>query len=253
MRCHPAADGQALLLGQPPACLTGLTRPPPPPPPPPPAARADVINQMQTDDMELKKLVYLYLINYAKTQPDLAIMAVNTFVKASSSPGGGLGRRRRCCCCCCCLSRRLVSANPGPLTRALPAHAVLHLASLRGSPTSVPAGLPGPQPPHPRAGSAHHGLHPRGQDHRVPVRPAAPLPEGEQQRLRFGKVGLEKPEPAAPAEAGSGTFVRLGAPRGVHCIRVFTDFVLQRMNGRKLLKCCSLSLTGRRRHRMSCM
>jgi vesicle coat complex subunit len=42
---------------------------------------ADVINQMQTDDMELKKLVYLYLINYAKTQPDLAIMAVNTFVK----------------------------------------------------------------------------------------------------------------------------------------------------------------------------
>ena len=36
---------------------------------------------MQTDDMELKKLVYLYLINYAKTQPDLAIMAVNTFVK----------------------------------------------------------------------------------------------------------------------------------------------------------------------------
>ena len=25
--------------------------------------------------------VYLYLINYAKTQPDLAILAVNTFVK----------------------------------------------------------------------------------------------------------------------------------------------------------------------------
>ncbi|GFH14560.1 adaptin_N domain-containing protein [Haematococcus lacustris] len=29
---------------------------------------------------QLKKLVYLYLINYAKAQPDLAIMAVNTFV-----------------------------------------------------------------------------------------------------------------------------------------------------------------------------
>ena len=42
---------------------------------------ADVVNCMQTEDMELKKLVYLYLINYAKTQPDLAIMAVNTFVK----------------------------------------------------------------------------------------------------------------------------------------------------------------------------
>jgi AP-1 complex subunit beta-1 len=41
---------------------------------------------MQTDDMELKKLVYLYLINYAKAQPDLAIMAVNTFVKDSQDP-----------------------------------------------------------------------------------------------------------------------------------------------------------------------
>merc|ERR1719264_1707470 len=38
----------------------------------------DVINCMQTDNLELKKLVYLYLMNYAKAQPDLAIMAVNT-------------------------------------------------------------------------------------------------------------------------------------------------------------------------------
>eukprot|EP00879_Flechtneria_rotunda_P013608 GHRR01014214.1.p2 GENE.GHRR01014214.1~~GHRR01014214.1.p2 ORF type:complete len:134 (+),score=22.70 GHRR01014214.1:151-552(+) len=45
-----------------------------------------VVNCMQTDDLELKKLVYLYLINYAKTQPDLAIMAVNTFVKDSQDP-----------------------------------------------------------------------------------------------------------------------------------------------------------------------
>eukprot|EP00286_Rhodomonas_abbreviata_P008403 CAMPEP_0181322904 /NCGR_PEP_ID=MMETSP1101-20121128/19483_1 /TAXON_ID=46948 /ORGANISM="Rhodomonas abbreviata, Strain Caron Lab Isolate" /LENGTH=649 /DNA_ID=CAMNT_0023430861 /DNA_START=181 /DNA_END=2127 /DNA_ORIENTATION=+ len=41
----------------------------------------DVCNCMQTPNLELKKLVYLYLINYAKSQPDLAIMAVNTFVK----------------------------------------------------------------------------------------------------------------------------------------------------------------------------
>ena len=41
----------------------------------------DVINCMQTGNSELKKLVYLYLMNYAKTQPDMAIMAVNTFVK----------------------------------------------------------------------------------------------------------------------------------------------------------------------------
>ena len=42
---------------------------------------ADVVNCMQTDNLELKKLVYLYLMNYAKTQPDLAILAVNTFSK----------------------------------------------------------------------------------------------------------------------------------------------------------------------------
>lgn len=46
----------------------------------------DVTNCMQTDNLELKKLVYLYLINYAKTQPDLAIMAVNTFVKDTQDP-----------------------------------------------------------------------------------------------------------------------------------------------------------------------
>nr|XP_033703520.1 AP-2 complex subunit beta-like [Tursiops truncatus] len=41
----------------------------------------DVVNCMQTDSLELKKLVYLYLMNYAKSQPDMAIMAVNSFVK----------------------------------------------------------------------------------------------------------------------------------------------------------------------------
>ena len=41
----------------------------------------DVVNCIQTQNIELKKLVYLYLINYAKSQPDLAILAVNTFVK----------------------------------------------------------------------------------------------------------------------------------------------------------------------------
>lgn len=44
---------------------------------------------MQTDNLELKKLVYLYLMNYAKSQPDMAIMAVNTFVKVSGSLVGG--------------------------------------------------------------------------------------------------------------------------------------------------------------------
>lgn len=42
---------------------------------------AEVTSCSQTTDLEVKKLVYLYLINYAKSQPELAIMAVNTFVK----------------------------------------------------------------------------------------------------------------------------------------------------------------------------
>jgi AP-1 complex subunit beta-1 len=46
----------------------------------------DVVNCIQTQNIELKKLVYLYLINYAKSQPDLAILAVNTFVKDTMDP-----------------------------------------------------------------------------------------------------------------------------------------------------------------------
>ena len=41
----------------------------------------DVINCMQTDKLELKKLVYLYLMIYVKSQLDMAIMAVNRFRK----------------------------------------------------------------------------------------------------------------------------------------------------------------------------
>ncbi|CAF0816112.1 unnamed protein product [Rotaria sp. Silwood1] len=46
----------------------------------------DVVNCMQTDNLELKKLVYLYLMNYAKTQPEMAILAVNTFAKDCNDP-----------------------------------------------------------------------------------------------------------------------------------------------------------------------
>eukprot|EP00922_Rhytidocystis_sp_ex-Travisia-forbesii_P004925 GHVS01007206.1.p1 GENE.GHVS01007206.1~~GHVS01007206.1.p1 ORF type:complete len:933 (+),score=110.68 GHVS01007206.1:112-2910(+) len=46
----------------------------------------DVVNCMQTTNIELKKLVYLYVINYAKAQPELAILAVNTFRKDSLDP-----------------------------------------------------------------------------------------------------------------------------------------------------------------------
>ncbi|GAA6025264.1 hypothetical protein JCM8202_001941 [Rhodotorula sphaerocarpa] len=46
----------------------------------------DVLKNMQTEDLEQKKLVYLYLMNFAKTQPDLVILAVNTFVKDTEDP-----------------------------------------------------------------------------------------------------------------------------------------------------------------------
>jgi len=43
----------------------------------------EMVQCMQTTNLELKKLVYLYLINYAKSKPELAILAVNTFIKDS--------------------------------------------------------------------------------------------------------------------------------------------------------------------------
>eukprot|EP01132_Coremiostelium_polycephalum_P010945 gene10945-13404_t len=43
-----------------------------------------VLNCMQTNNLELKKLVYLYVMNYAKNHPDRAILAVNTFQKDAS-------------------------------------------------------------------------------------------------------------------------------------------------------------------------
>ena len=59
----------------------------------------DVVNCIQTQNIELKKLVYLYLINYAKSQPDLAILAVNTFVKDTQRSDARAARQRRVCVC----------------------------------------------------------------------------------------------------------------------------------------------------------
>ncbi len=41
---------------------------------------------MQTGNMEIKKLVYLYVINYAKSNPDLTLLAVNSFVRDTKDP-----------------------------------------------------------------------------------------------------------------------------------------------------------------------
>lgn len=43
---------------------------------------------------------------------------------------------------------------------------------------SCSPGLWGPQPSHPGSGRPHHGLHPGGQDHRVPVWASEEVPEG---------------------------------------------------------------------------
>lgn len=46
----------------------------------------DVLKNITTYDLEQKKLVYLYLMNYAKTHPELCILAVNTFVQDTEDP-----------------------------------------------------------------------------------------------------------------------------------------------------------------------
>lgn len=46
----------------------------------------DVLKNIATHDLKQKKLVYLYLMNYAKTHPELVILAVNTFVQDTEDP-----------------------------------------------------------------------------------------------------------------------------------------------------------------------
>jgi len=43
----------------------------------------DVLKNMETHSLQLKKLIYLYVMNYAKTRPELAIMGTNTFRKVN--------------------------------------------------------------------------------------------------------------------------------------------------------------------------
>ncbi|KAL3229015.1 AP-1 complex subunit beta-1 [Nakaseomyces bracarensis] len=46
----------------------------------------DVLKNMATNDVEQKKLVYLYVMNYADTHPELCILAVNTFIQDAQDP-----------------------------------------------------------------------------------------------------------------------------------------------------------------------
>jgi len=78
----------------------------------------DVLNCVQTGNIELKKLVYLYLINYAKTQPELTLLAVNTFVKDASDPNP-LIRALAVRTMGCIRVDRITEYLCDPLTRAL--------------------------------------------------------------------------------------------------------------------------------------
>ena len=43
----------------------------------------DVLKNITIESMKLKKLIYLYVMSYAKNHPDLAILGVNTFRKVN--------------------------------------------------------------------------------------------------------------------------------------------------------------------------
>ncbi|ORY98987.1 putative beta-adaptin [Syncephalastrum racemosum] len=46
----------------------------------------DILNVMNVPILEIKKMVYLYLINYARSKPDMAMMAITTFIKDVEDP-----------------------------------------------------------------------------------------------------------------------------------------------------------------------
>ena len=60
---------------------------------------ASMLRCVRTGDMELKKLTYLYLVNYSSQEPEQAIMAVNTFIQDSQDANPivrGLAVRNMC-------------------------------------------------------------------------------------------------------------------------------------------------------------
>lgn len=78
----------------------------------------DVLKNMQTEDLEQKKLVYLYLMNYAKTQPELVILAVNTFVR-DSDDANPLIRALSIRTMACLRAEKIIDYLSPPLQKAL--------------------------------------------------------------------------------------------------------------------------------------
>ena len=79
----------------------------------------DVLKCVETEDLELKKLVYLYIINYAKTKPDLALMAINTFRKDSTERVNPLIRSLAVRTMGCIGIEQMVEYLTGPLIGAM--------------------------------------------------------------------------------------------------------------------------------------
>jgi AP-1 complex subunit beta-1 len=53
---------------------------------------SDVVKCIYTKDLELKKLIYLYLVTYARTQPETSILAVNYFLKDAENVDSSIFR-----------------------------------------------------------------------------------------------------------------------------------------------------------------
>lgn len=49
---------------------------------------AQVVKNVASTNMEVRKLVYIYILRYAESEPDLALLSINTFQKdlTDSSP-----------------------------------------------------------------------------------------------------------------------------------------------------------------------
>ena len=59
----------------------------------------DMVKASMTDDVVMKKMIYLYLINYAESNQELAILAINAFLmdcKQTNHKIRGLALRSLC-------------------------------------------------------------------------------------------------------------------------------------------------------------
>lgn len=60
---------------------------------------SSILQCVKTSDIELKKMIYLYLVHYSNHEPEQSIMAVNTFIQDSQDPNPlirGLAVRNMC-------------------------------------------------------------------------------------------------------------------------------------------------------------